>query len=150
LKPTILPLRHNPREETVAKHAFMSDEWFALVDQLVEVHGTDIPAHAAILVNVTVTDTPFGAERRMHMGADAGQAHWGIGHKEGSDLTLSTDYETAREVFVTGDPQAGMAAFMSGKVKIQGDLAKLMAAQASGVGPGANNALAEAIQGITE
>ena len=134
----------------MAKHAFLSDDWFAIIGQLVEEHGADIPNHSAILINVTVSDTPFGSEREMHMGADSGRAHWGIGHKEGADLTLTTDYETAREVFVTGDPQAGMQAFMSGKVKIQGDLAKLMAAQAAGVGPGANNALAEAIQGITE
>ena len=38
---------------------------------------------------------------------------------------------------------------MAGKVKIQGDLAKLMATQAGG-GPTGIGALAEAIQGITD
>jgi len=51
---------------------------------------------------------------------------------------------------VSGDPAAGMQAFMSGKVKIQGDMAKLMAAQASGAAPGGATALQTAIQGITE
>ena len=38
---------------------------------------------------------------------------------------------------MSGNPQAGMQAFMEGKVKVQGDLTKLMAAQVSGTGPGA-------------
>jgi SCP-2 sterol transfer family len=134
----------------VAKHPFLSDEWFEIVEQLVEEHGAEAPAAAAITINLTVTGTPFGDERHMHMGAKDGRGHWGIGHTDGADLTLTTDYETARDVFVTGDPQAGMQAFMAGKVRIQGDMAKLMAAQAAGGGPGSNGALTEAIQGITE
>lgn len=134
----------------VAKHQFLSDEWFAVVEQLVEVHGAEAPPQTSIAVNVTVTDTPFGSERHMHLGALDGRVHWGIGHTDEADLTLTTDYETARDVLVTGDPQSGMQAFMAGKVRVQGDLAKLMAAQAAGAGPGAHGALAEAIQGITE
>ena len=134
----------------VATHPFLSDEWFAVVEQLFEQHGADAPAQVAVLVNVTVTDTPFGEERHLHMGARDGRGHWGIGHAADADVTLTTDYETAREVLISGDPQAGMQAFMAGKVRLQGDFAKLMAAQGAG-GPGATNAaLAEAIQGITE
>lgn len=134
----------------MAKYQFLSDEWFAIVDQLVEEHGADAPAGTDILMNLTITDTPFGAERHMHMGAKQGRGHWGIGHADGSDLQLTTDYATAKEVFVSGDPAAGMQAFMSGKVKVQGDMAKLMAAQAGGPGPGGASALQAAIQGITE
>jgi SCP-2 sterol transfer family len=134
----------------VAKYQFLSDEWFAIIDQLVEEHGADAPGSTDILMNLTVTDTPFGAERHLHMGAKQGRGHWGIGHADGADLQLTTDYGTAKEVFVSGDPAAGMQAFMSGKVKIQGDMAKLMAAQASGAAPGGATALQAAIQGITE
>jgi len=134
----------------VATHPFLSDEWFAVVEQLFEQHGAETPAQVAVLVNVTVTGTPFGEERHLHMGAREGRGHWGIGHAANADVTLTTDYETAREVLISGDPQAGMQAFMAGKVRLQGDFAKLMAAQGAG-GPGATNAaLAEAIQGITE
>jgi hypothetical protein len=131
----------------VSKHEFLSDEWFAIVEKLVEEHGADAPAHANIVMNLTVTDTPFGDERHMHMGARDGRGHWGIGHATDADVTLTTDYTTAKEVFVANNPQAGMQAFMSGKVKVQGDMAKLMAAQAGG--PQGPNALQEAIQGIT-
>jgi hypothetical protein len=131
----------------VAKHPFLSDEWFAIVEKLVEDHGADAPAQANITMNLTVTETPFGDERHLHMGAKDGRGHWGIGHEADADVTLVTDYATAKEVFVAGDPAAGMQAFMAGKVKVQGDMAKLMAAQAGG---GGNPALTEAIQGITE
>ena len=62
---------------------------------------------------------------------------------------MTTDYETARKIFVDQDPQAGMQAFMAGKVKVQGDMAKLLAAQAGGAS-GGSSALQEAIQEITE
>ena len=61
---------------------------------------------------------------------------------------MTTDYETARAILLSGEPQAGLNAFLEGKVRIQGDLAKLLATQAA-ARPGAS-ALAEAIQGITE
>lgn len=133
----------------MAKYPFLSDEWFEVVEKLVEEHGADAPAHQNVLVNLTITGTPFGAERHMHMGAREGRGHWGIGHKDDADVTLTTDYETAKEVFVSGNPQAGMQAFMAGKVKVQGDMTKLMMAQQGG-GPGGNAALQQAIQGITE
>jgi hypothetical protein len=134
----------------VAKHQFLSDEWFAIVDQLFEDHGAAAPPGTDVVVNLTVTDTPFGGERHMHIGARGGRGHWGIGHDTDADVTLTTDYETAREVLISGDPQAGMQAFMVGKVRIQGDFAKLMAAQGAGGPGGSNAALTEAIQGITE
>jgi hypothetical protein len=134
----------------VAQHPFLSDEWFAVVEQLFAQHAADAPAGAAVIVNVTVTDTPFGEERHLHLGARDGRAHWGIGLADDADVSLTTDYETAREVLISGDPQAGMQAFMVGKVRVQGDFAKLMAAQGSGGPSGANTALTEAIQGITE
>jgi putative sterol carrier protein len=130
----------------VAKLQFLSDEWFAEVKQLIDQHGNDAPAHVNVTINLVITDTPFG-ERQMHMGTRDGKADWGEGHVEGADVTLTTDYGTAKEVFVANNPQAGMQAFMAGKVKVQGDMTKLMAAQAGG---GGNPALQQALQDITE
>ena len=100
-------------------------------------------------MNLLVTDTPFGEDRQLHIGAKDGRAEWGAGHAADADLTLTTDYVTAREIFISGNPQAGMQAFMEGKVKVQGDLTKLMAAQVAGTGPGAPG-LADALSEITE
>jgi hypothetical protein len=134
----------------VPKYRFLSDEWFAAVDELAEEHGAEAPGQADVTMNVTVTDTPFGSDRRLHMGAQRGQGHWGIGHVDDADLHLTTDYGTAKEVFVSGDPATGMQAFMSGRVKVQGDMAKLLAAQAAGGTPGGATPLQTAIQGVTE
>jgi hypothetical protein len=131
------------------KLVFLSDEWFGEVERLVAEHGADTGGHNNVLVNLTITETPFGEERHMHMGAREGQPAWGIGHADGADVTLTTDYSTAKDVFISGNPQAGMQAFMQGKVKVSGDMSKLMAAQAGG-GPGGNQALQQAIQGMTE
>jgi putative sterol carrier protein len=59
---------------------------------------------------------------------------------------MSTDIDTARAVFVSGDQQAGMQAFMAGKVRVQGDMTKLMMQGSHGGNP----ALTEALQAITE
>ena len=137
----------------MAKYPFLSDDWFGIVEKLVEDMGAEAPAQADLLMNLVVTDTPFGAERHLHVGARNGLGHWGIGHAPDADLSVTTDYETAREILLSGDPQAGLTAFMSGKVKIQGDLAKLLASAQAGSGTGAPAgafAPAEAIQGITE
>jgi hypothetical protein len=96
-----------------------------------------------------ITDTPFSDDVQMHMGARDGKGDWGRGHRDGADVTLTTDYGTAKEIFVSGNPQAGMQAFMAGKVKVQGDMAKLMAAQQGGGGPG-NPELSQALHDITE
>ena len=49
------------------------------------------------------------------------------GHIEGADLTVTLDYATAKAILVDGNPQAGMQAFMAGKIKVQGDMTKMMA-----------------------
>jgi hypothetical protein len=130
----------------VPKFAFLSDDWFTEVHKLVEEHGADAPAGNPVVVNVVVTDTPFGDERQMHMGAKDGKGEMGQGIVDDADVTLTTDYATAKDVFVSGNQQAGMQAFMAGKVKVQGDMTKLMMGQQGG----GNQALTDAIQGITE
>ena len=134
----------------MAKYAFLSDEWFAVVDQLAAEHGAEAPSGTDVLMNCTITDTPFGADRQLHMGAKDGRARWGIGHVDEADLQLTTDYGTAKDVLVARDPAAGMQAFMSGRVKVQGDMAKLLAAQAAGAAPGGATALGAAIHDVTE
>ena len=130
----------------MAKHQFLSDEWFQVVEKLVEEHGAEAPAQANVMVNLVITETPFGDERQMHMGARDGKGEWGVGHTADADVTLTTDYATAKQVFASGDPNAGMQAFMQGKVRVQGDMAKLMASQQGGGNP----ALQQAIQDATE
>jgi hypothetical protein len=133
----------------VPTYAFLSDDWFAEVDRIVTANEVEIPTHADLSVNLIVTETPFGEDRLLHIGTHDGHASWGRDHVDHADLTLTTDYLTARDILISANPQTGMQAFMEGKVKVQGDLTKLMAAQVAGTGPGAP-ALAGALAEITE
>ena len=129
------------------KYAFLSDEWFDAAGKLVTEHAADGPPAPNLVMNLEVTDAE-NKTTEFHMGARDGAPLFGKGHTDGADLTLSTDIDTAREVFVANNPAAGMQAFMAGKVRIQGDMTKLMMAQAGG--QGSSPALTEALQAITE
>ena len=131
------------------KYPFLSDEWFIEVRRIVDELAVEVPPHAQVRMNLVVTDTPFGEDRLLHVGTTDGATDWGSGLLDDADLTLTTDYVTARDIFVSANPQSGMQAFMDGKVKLQGDLTKLMAAQMAGAGPGAPG-LAAALSEITE
>jgi hypothetical protein len=130
------------------KYVFLSDEWFAEAQKIVDSHGPQ-QAHVDLKMNLVITDTPFDSDVEMHIKAVDGKGDWGRGHVEDGDVTLTTDFATARDIFVSGNPQAGMQAFMSGKVRVQGDMAKLMAAGQGGGGPG-NPELSAELQEITE
>jgi hypothetical protein len=136
----------------VVRYPFLSDEWLTAVDALVERYGAEIPSGAEIAINVTVNDSPFGDSLELHMGAAGGRGSWGHGHLERADVSLTTDYETAKAVFVSTEPAAGMQAFLGGKVRIQGDMAKLLAAQAAAAGAsdGRTGELQLAILDVTE
>jgi hypothetical protein len=128
------------------KFPFLSDPWFDAAEKLVAEHGTVAPPHASVVMNLEVGSGDDLV--RFHMGARDGNTLFGRGHTDDADVTLSTDVDTARAVFLDGNPQAGMQAFMAGKVRVQGDMAKLMMAQAGG--GGGSPALTEALQAITE
>jgi len=70
-----------------------------------------------------------GADIHIYMDTSDGTMVLDKGELEDPEVTVSTDWETARKIFVDQDPQAGMQAFMSGKIKVQGDMMKLMQMQ---------------------
>ena len=84
----------------MSKHEFLSDGWFERLQELLTEHGADAPAHQNMVMNLVVTDTPWG-DRELHMGAKEGKADMGMGLEDGADVTLTTDYGTAKDVFVS-------------------------------------------------
>ena len=52
-----------------------------------------------------------------------------LGELDAADLTVTTDYDTARQLFVDQDPTASMQAFMQGRIKVEGDITRLMMMQ---------------------
>jgi hypothetical protein len=115
-------------------YPFLSDEWFAAVDAIVAEEGIAPPDDGTFVVDATVTGRPDGPDRELHVGARDGAFVWGAGHVEGADLTLVTDHATARELFLGGDPQAVLQAFLLGKLIVSGDIGKLVERVQGGAG----------------
>jgi putative sterol carrier protein len=112
-------------------HKFLSDEWVAEARKIREEFSgkTSPPAHT-VRMNQVITDVPFGdGTINAHMDTSGGDVELDLGHLENPDLTVTLDYETAKAIIVDQNPQAGMQAFMAGKIKVQGDMTKLMAMQ---------------------
>ena len=103
-------------------------------------------------MNLVVTAVPFGdADVDAHMDTSNGDLVLDTGHLEGPDLTVTVDYDTAKAILIEGNPQAGMQAFMQGKVRVEGDMAKLMALQAQPAASDPNAAeMATRLRDITE
>ena len=114
-------------------HAFLSDEWMAAADAIRDRYADQTPPPPVpVRMNMVVTDVPFGeGEVRTYLDTTSGTAVFERGALENAEVTLTTDYETAKAIFVDQDPQAGMQAFMSGRIKVQGDVTKLMMMQAT-------------------
>ncbi|MDQ3757292.1 MAG: SCP2 sterol-binding domain-containing protein [Actinomycetota bacterium] len=116
---------------------FLSDEWVAAAKKIREEYQGKAPAPAhSVKMNQIITDVPFGdGTVNAHMDTSGGELQMDLGHLDAADVTVTLDYETAKAIFVEGNPQAGMQAFMAGKIKIQGDMTKLMAMQQTPMDP---------------
>ena len=115
----------------MAKYKFLTEEWVAEAKKIRDDLGADAapPAHS-VRMNQIITEVPFGdGDINAHMDTSSGGVEMDLGHLENPDLTVTLDYETAKAILVDGNPQAGMQAFMAGKIKVQGDMTKLMAMQ---------------------
>jgi len=112
----------------MSKFAFLSDEWLTAVFALQDQYRAQLPAPAVKMkMNQLVTGVPFGdGSLQLHIDTTSGQAVMGRGHLEAPDVSVTTDYGTARTLFVDNSQQAAMQAFMQGKIKAQGDMTKLM------------------------
>lgn len=110
---------------------FLSPEWIAearLIRAKFEGQAPKIPV--SIRMNQVVKNVPFGdGVIHSHIDTSSGELVMDLGHLESPDLTVTTDYATARAIFLEQDPQAGMQAFLSGKVKVEGDMTKMMQMQ---------------------
>lgn len=115
----------------MSKHAFLSEGWLDAVIALQEEYSGKLPPAAVKMrMNQVVNAMPFGDETlRFHMDSTSGEGKLGKDHVEGADLTVTTDYDTARALVVDQNQAAAMQAFMSGRIKVDGDMAKLMAPQ---------------------
>jgi putative sterol carrier protein len=133
-------------------HVFLSDDWFEAVQAVREKYADQSPEIAAdIRINQVITDVPFGdGEVHCHIDTSSGSMTMDQGELDEPDTVLTTDYETARALFVEQDQAAVMQAFVGGKITVQGDMMKLMAMQTAVPDTDATEAISEEIAAFTE
>jgi hypothetical protein len=130
---------------------FLSDEWLDEARSIraeYEGHGGSI--EHSVRMNLVVVEVPFGqGSIDAHADTSTGELVLDVGHIEPVDLKVTIGYDIARALLVEGNPQAGLQAFMQGRIKVEGDIAKLMALQSASPDPTAAE-IASRIQAITE
>ena len=117
----------------MSTYPFLSDEWVTEARKIrEEFDGKGGAVPHQVRMNLVITDVPFSSDAiDAHMDSSGGQLKLDLGHIEPVDLKVTLDYGTAKSILVEGNPQAGMQAFMAGRIKVEGDMAKLMAMQAA-------------------
>lgn len=113
-------------------YVFLSTEWLDEVEKL----RHEMPAPPAppagvsvddLKINVTVTGGPDGDVAGHLVGTQIQR-----GHFDGAPTTITVPYDVAKAMFVEGNPQAAMQAFMAGQIKVEGDMTKLMSMASAG------------------
>jgi hypothetical protein len=136
----------------------LSDEWIAEARKIRAEFAANPDnqapaAPASVRMNQVITDVPFGEGKLdAHLDTSSGTLEMETGHLDDADVTVTLDYGTAKAIFVDGTLEAGMRAFMDGRVRVQGDMAKLISAlqQLAPPEPGAVDQAQALIRDITE
>jgi putative sterol carrier protein len=106
---------------------YLSEEWASAVTE--KINQDDAFKQAAGTQSAKlqqVVNTPEG-EVKYYFKLDGGQAEVAIGEIDGAEATITQDYDTS--VALAKNELTGTAAYMSGKIKVSGDLMKLMQLQ---------------------
>lgn len=109
---------------------FLSEEWAAEATEALNAHdGFKNAIGAADLgIQFQTTDAPDG-EVNYYLSTSGGNANLSIGELEGADVTVKQNYDTA--VGIAKGELNTQTAFMTGKLKVSGNLAKLMMHQSA-------------------
>jgi putative sterol carrier protein len=133
-------------------YVFLTDEWIAAARELREKYADRMPqVTIEVKINQVITDVPFGEGTvNAYIDSSDGNLDLELGELDEPDVTLTTDYDTAKSMIVDQDPAVVMQSFMAGKIKVQGDMMKLMAMQTAVPPNEASAELAAELQAITE
>jgi putative sterol carrier protein len=144
--------RAKKENKAMAKYKFLSPEWVEEARKIRESSpsGSAGALPQSIKMNLVITEVPFGdGTVNAHVDSTGGQMEMELGHLDDAEVKVTIDYETAKSTLIDGNPQAAMQAFMAGKIRVEGDMAKLMALQTAT--PDAESMeMAKKLQDITE
>jgi hypothetical protein len=113
-------------------HRFLSPEWFTEVARIrAELGDLQLPASVReLVIDVEVSDAPEGTIQ-----AHVLEGTLVPGFAEHAELKLRLPYRVAHELFVSRDPAAGLRAYMSGQLQVQGNVMQLMNLHQAGETP---------------
>jgi hypothetical protein len=126
-------------------HTFLSDAWFQEAERIRDEINPPVPDVVKnVVVNLVVKNGPEGdVEARIA----AGKFEKGLAASAPTKLTVP--YDVAKAMFISGDQQASMQAFMTGQIQVEGDMAVLMQMQMAGPPSAEAVQLQERIKKIT-
>jgi hypothetical protein len=134
----------------MSTYPFLSDDWITEARRIREEYDSGATVPHQVRMNLVITEVPFGeGPIDAHLDTSEGAVRLDLGHLDPADLKVTVDYVTAKSILVEGNPQAGMQAFMQGKIKVEGDMAKLMALQTVPPDAGAQE-IAQRLRDMTE
>jgi hypothetical protein len=112
-------------------YQFLSTEWVAAARDIRDKYKAQTPPITVVVkINMVITQAPFDDSTvKGFIDTSSGDMALELGELTDPEATVTTDYETASKLFVDQDPSAVMQAFMSGKIKIEGDMMKVMGMQ---------------------
>jgi hypothetical protein len=133
-------------------YPFLSSEWEAEAREIRAEYQDRTPApppHLSIRMNVIITDVPFEPRKvEAHVDTSSGALIIETGHVERPDVTVTMEYGTTKTLLMGGDPQALLMAFLGGRIKVDGDISKLLELQGSGAIGGIDPVIVEIYQRI--
>ena len=104
---------------------FLTDEWAQAVTDALNSHPGFKSAMGSsdLTLQFNTTEAPDG-EVSYYMKTTGGQAEVALGEADDADVTINQNYDTATSIS-QGELNT-QTAFMTGKIKVAGNLAKLM------------------------
>lgn len=112
---------------------FLSEEWMVAAREIRERYEAELPGVTVdVRINQIITDVPFGeGVINAYIDTSNGSLDLELGELAEPDAVLMVDYATAKAMIVERDPAIVMQSFMEGRIRVQGDMMKIMAMQAS-------------------
>ncbi len=129
-------------KEAAVAVKFLTEEWATTMTDALN-SSEDFKKAASgqqVKLQQVVTETPDGGESKYYFTLDGGNAQVGLGEVADAEATITQNYQTA--VAIVKEELNAQNAFMQGKLKVSGNMMKLMQLQ------GVFNAMPKAAQGI--
>lgn len=106
----------------MSTYPFLSDEWLAAVRHIRERYIASGTA-SDVALNLFVSDAPgHDGELAVYVHSDGGVVDFSLGAPGDTGLAVSTNYATAKELFLSDDAGAATKALMQKRLSTKGNL----------------------------